>query len=96
MKRLNCGEAELQDQSTAITCSSPRAGTRVHPVMPHSLASSAYSTSISSRVSICSDTNEIGTVTMSRTPEAPSSRIESSVYGRSHSTGPTRLWYASV
>ena len=52
--------------------------------------------SISSSVSMCSETNETGTVTILSTPAAPSSRILSSVYGCSHCTGPTRDWYASV
>ena len=76
--------------------SNPIVGTRSHCVTPHSAASSAYSMSISSSVSMCSETNETGTTTIFVVPAAPSSRIFSSVYGCSHCTGPRRLWYASV
>mmetsp|Transcript_25380 Transcript_25380/g.65578 ORF Transcript_25380/g.65578 Transcript_25380/m.65578 type:complete len:225 (+) Transcript_25380:175-849(+) len=72
--------------------SRPRAGTRRQRSMPSESASSRYSTSISSSVSMCSDTKEMGTTTRSFTPAAASSGITSSVYGSSHLTGPTRLW----
>src|SRR4051812_30074376 len=42
-----------------------------------------YSISISSSVSMCSDTNEMGTTTRFLTPALPRSTILSSVYGRS-------------
>mmetsp|Transcript_13253 Transcript_13253/g.41504 ORF Transcript_13253/g.41504 Transcript_13253/m.41504 type:complete len:225 (-) Transcript_13253:824-1498(-) len=75
---------------------SPSAGTRPHSLTPLSSASSLYSMSISSSVSMCSDTNEMGTASRRRQPPAPSSSMVASVYGLSHSTGPTRDWYASV
>ena len=55
------------------------AGTRPHSSMPDSSASSRYSMSISSSVSMCSLTNEMGTASMAFFPSAPSARIESSV-----------------
>ena len=66
------------------------AGTRPHFSTPLSSANSLYSMSISSRVSMCSETNEMGTATIALVPFSPSSRMTSSVYGLSHSTGPTR------
>jgi len=49
-----------------------------------------YSTSISTRVSECSETKAIGTTT-SGTPSAPARSISASVEGPIHSSGPTRL-----
>uniref|UniRef100_A0A0A9ER86 Uncharacterized protein n=1 Tax=Arundo donax TaxID=35708 RepID=A0A0A9ER86_ARUDO len=71
--------------------SQPNAGTRPQCLMPDSKANSLYSTSISSKVSMCSLTKLMGTARRLFTPFCPSSIIVSSVYGFSHSTGPTRL-----
>mmetsp|Transcript_12436 Transcript_12436/g.41436 ORF Transcript_12436/g.41436 Transcript_12436/m.41436 type:complete len:212 (+) Transcript_12436:113-748(+) len=72
------------------------AGARRQCSMPAPSASSRYSMSISSSVSICSETKEMGTTTSLFTPDAAMSRSISSVYGLSHSTGPTRDWNASL
>ena len=55
------------------------AGTRPHCSTPLSSASSLYSMSISSSVSMCSDTNEIGTATIAFVFFSPSSLMTSSV-----------------
>ena len=55
------------------------AGTRPQRFTPDASANSRYSMSISSSVSMCSDTNEMGTATMASHPLSPSSRIVSSV-----------------
>mmetsp|Transcript_11072 Transcript_11072/g.41004 ORF Transcript_11072/g.41004 Transcript_11072/m.41004 type:complete len:261 (+) Transcript_11072:1342-2124(+) len=70
------------------------AGALPHRSIPLACASSRYSISISSKVSMCSLTKLTGTATMALVPFLPKSRITSSVYGLSHSTGPTRDWYA--
>ena len=57
------------------------AGTRRQCVMPCSSASSRYSMSISSSVSMCSDTKDTGTTIRFFTPDVPSSSNVSSVYG---------------
>ena len=61
-----------------------RAGQRLQFSMPDSSASSRYSMSISSRVSMCSETKEMGTTTRFFTPCSPSSGRTSSVYGLNH------------
>ena len=45
---------------------------------------------------MCSLTKEMGTAHSAFVPFLPSSRMVSSVYGLSHSTGPTRDWYAKT
>ena len=74
-----------KDSTTAFARSSMNtglvssAGTRPHCSTPLSSASSLYSMSISSSVSMCSDTNEIGTATIAFVFFSPSSLMTSSV-----------------
>merc|ERR1719387_1439577 len=96
--RRACGSGSTSTTADARSLmkvgSVPSAGTRSHQVIPASLATSAYSISISSSVSMCSETKEIGTTTRAFSPCAARSSMASSVYGWSHVTGPTFDWYA--
>src|SRR2546426_783607 len=71
---------------------SPTAGIIRNVSMPSFLASARASMLISWRVSMCSVTNEIGTISTSFTPAWPSRSIVSVSEGCSHLAGPTRPW----